>query len=135
MNDLLPRVVIGGLIAVHLFLIAWALVGLAEYVSATVPWPRVSNPLFPKWVLLAQWLLILPTALAFVAGYAWSWPQMPLAVTFGYVCMAALCAYQTFTILENDGRFLAMAAEYCAYVGIALFLFRSDFVQTRLAGL
>lgn len=133
MAELLPRITVWLLMGVHLFLIAWAVVGLIEFVSPQVPWPRVSNPLFPGWVLLAQWLLILPAALVFVLGYWAAWPQMPMVLAIGYALMASLCAYQTFTILENDTRFLAMAAEYAAYVAIVIFLFRSEYVQDRLS--
>lgn len=134
MTGLAPRIVMDVLMAVHVFLALWALVGLMEFAAARVPWPRVSNPLFPEWMLLAQWLAILPTAIAFLVGYALGWPYMPHAVTAGYYVMGALCAYQTVFLLQHETRYLAMAAEYAAYAAIAVFLFRSDHLRDRLAG-
>lgn len=132
MPDLLPRLVVGVLVALHLFLAAWALVGLAEFFAPQVPWRRVSNPLFPEWMLHAQWLAILPTALVFLVGYALGWPYMPAALGVGYAAMAGLCAYQTVFLLQHDTRYLAMAAEYAAYVGILVFLVRSEYVRAHL---
>lgn len=134
MDELVPRVVVGVLVAVHLFLAAWTLVGLAEFFASQVPWRPISNPLFPPWMLLAQWLAILPTAIVFLAGYALGWQYMPHALGVGYAAMAGLCAYQTVYLLKHDTRFLAMAAEYVAYIAILVFLLKSNHVRQRLGG-
>jgi hypothetical protein len=42
---MLTFVVHGMLLALHAFLLAWAVMGLIEFVAPSVPWPRVSNPL------------------------------------------------------------------------------------------
>lgn len=39
------------LLLIHIGLGVWAAMGLAEWVGLAVPWPRVSNPLFPRWLL------------------------------------------------------------------------------------
>jgi hypothetical protein len=120
------RTFISLLLAVHAFLAGWALVGFAEWFAATVPWPRVSNELFPRHVLLAQWGLILAAAVVFLGGYAVRWRHTPVALAAVYAAMAALCAVQTFDYMTDDFRFVAMALEYAAYTGILVFLFRSD---------
>jgi hypothetical protein len=120
------RVLVWLLLAVHTVLAGWALVGFAEWFAATVPWPRVSNELFPRHVLLAQWVLILAAAVVFLGGYAVRWRHTPVALAAVYAAMAAVCALQTFNYMTNDFRFAAMALEYTAYIGILIFLFRSD---------
>lgn len=118
---------------VHLGLFAWAATGMAELLFSRVPWPRISNPLFSDQMLLTQWLLSLAAALIFLLGLALGWRNMPVALAVCYAAMAAVCAYQTFFILENDSRFIAMAVEYAAYVAIVTFLFSTAHRQ-RLAG-
>lgn len=133
MGDMLHRAIITALVAVHLFLLAWAIIGIAEFVSGQVIWPGATNPDFPRWMLLAQWVALPLTALVFLLGYAFGWRGMPSLLLAGYAVLAALCAYQTFFLLTHDTRFIAMALEYAAYVAIGIFLFRSARVQARLA--
>lgn len=121
------------LVVVHLGLFAWAATGMAELLFSRVPWPRISNPLFSDQMLLTQWLLSLGAALIFLFGLALGWRNMPVALAVCYAAMAAVCAYQTFFILENDSRFIAMAVEYAAYVAIVTFLF-SNSHWLRVAG-
>lgn len=120
------------LLAVHTFLAGWALVGFAEWFAAAVPWPRVSNELFPRDVLLAQWVLILAAAVVFLGGYAVRWRHTPVALAVVYTAMAAVCAVQTFNYMTNDFRFVAMALEYTAYTGILVFLFRSNVFRSDM---
>lgn len=125
----LPRVFTAVLLLVHGFLGVWALVGFAEWFSASTPWPRVSNPLFPRDILFIHWTLILAAALVFLGGHALAWQHTPAAMACVYAAMAALCAVQTLQYLESDLRFVAMGAEYLAYAGILLFLFRASHFQ------
>jgi hypothetical protein len=113
------------LIAVHIVLGLWALVGFAEWFLPSVPWPRVSNSLFPRGILFAQWLLTLTAAVVFITGYTRRWPRTPIAMACVYAAMAMLCAVQTFGYMESETRFVAMATEYLAYAGILVFLFRA----------
>lgn len=126
------RLAIVVLIAVHLFLLVWAIAGFIELLTGRAVWEGATSPEFPEWMLWAQWPPILLTALAFLVGYAVRWPLMPHAVVAGYVVLGALCAYQTFFLLTHDTRFIAMAVEYAAYIVIGLFLFRSALVNERL---
>lgn len=117
------------LLGVHGVLAVWALVGFAEWFAPSVPWPRVSNALFPRDILFMQWLLTLMAAAVFITGYALGWTYTPVAMACVYAAMAALCAVETFGYMESETRFVAMAAEYIAYAGILLFLFRSSLFQ------
>ena len=114
------------LLAVHGFLVLWALVGFFEFFASSTPWQRVSNPRFPQEVLFLQWSLTLAAGLVFLGGYALRWPHTPGVMVGIYAAMAAVCAVETFRYLEGNARFVAMGLEYAAYVGIGLFLFRSD---------
>lgn len=113
------------LLAVHAVLGLWALVGFAEWFAPSVPWARVSNALFPRDILFMQWALILTAATVFVSGYLLGWAYTPVAMACVYAAMAALCAVETFGYMESETRFVAMAAEYVAYAGILVFLFRA----------
>lgn len=121
----MTKTVMSLLAVVHAGLGVWAIVGFAEWFAPSVPWARVSNPLFPRDILLLQWILVLCAAVVFLGGYATRWPTTPVAMGCVYAAMAALCAVQTFTWLQGDLRFVAMGAEYLAYAGILAFLFRS----------
>lgn len=113
------------LLAVHAFLGVWALVGFYEWFAASQPWPRVSNPLFPREILFMQWALTLGAAAIFLGGYARRWRHTPTAMAWTYGAMAAVCAVQTMTYMQSEFRFVAMGLEYVAYAVILLFLFRS----------
>ncbi len=112
------------LIVVHAFLLAWAVVGMAEWLLPEVPWPTVSNPAFPPWLLLLHWLAILSGAIAFLGGYYVRWRATPVAVALAYAFMAVVCVIETFGFLTGAGRFVAMTLEFAAYVGIVVMLLR-----------
>ncbi len=130
----LPRLFARLLVVVHIGLVAWALVGVIELVSSTVPWPRVSNPSLSPKMLLLQWLLVLTAAGLFIGGYVSRWKHTRGAMAVVYTSMAIVCAYQTFFILEHPGRFIAMAIEYVEYGVILTFLFCSKTMQAHFAG-
>lgn len=113
------------LLAVHGFLGIWATVGFIEWFWVTPPWPRISNTIFPRDILFIQWTLTLAAACIFIVGYMVRWPAMPVAMACVYAAMAALCAVETFGYMKSDPRFIAMTAEYLAYTGILVFLFRT----------
>jgi hypothetical protein len=119
------RTIFLALIAVHGFLIIWALVGFIEWFWPAPPWPRVSNPLFPREILFLQWSLTLVAGTVFIAGYLRAWRNLPVALACVYAAMAALCAVETFRYMESDSRFLAMILEYVVYAAILTFLFLS----------
>jgi hypothetical protein len=119
------------LLAVHGFLVLWALVGFIELVAPSVPWPPVSNPRFPREVLILQWSLTLAAGVILIAGYWRRWARTPGTMAGIYVAMAVVCAVETFGYLEGNVRFVAMGLEYAAYVGISAFLFHSRHFDGR----
>lgn len=124
---------LAALVLVHVALVVWSVLGLAEMMLPQLPWPKVNNPLFPAWVQLAQWLLVLAVASLFILGLAARWRRTPVAMAVGYALMASLCAVETIGYLTHDLRFAAMALEYAAYLAILLFLFRSRTAQQSFA--
>jgi hypothetical protein len=113
------------LVLVHIVLVVWCVLGLAEMLLPELPFPKVGNPLFPASIQLAQWLLVLAVASIFILGLAARWRHTPVAMAAGYALMAGLCAVETIGYLKHDLRYPAMALEYAAYIVILLFLFRS----------
>jgi hypothetical protein len=113
------------LVLVHIVLVIWCVLGLAEMILPELPFPKVGNPLFPPSIQLGQWLLVLAVASIFILGLAARWRHTPVAMAVGYALMAALCAVETIGYLKHDLRYPAMALEYAAYIVILLFLFRS----------
>jgi hypothetical protein len=103
--------------------VLWAVVGFVEFFAPSVPWPPVANPRFPREVLFLQWSLTLAAGVVFLGGYFSAWFRTPSAMVGIYLAMAAVCAVETFGYLEGSFRFVAMGV---AYVGIAVFLFRSE---------
>jgi hypothetical protein len=130
----LPHFLMAALVLVHIALIVWAVMGLAEMMlPPSLPWPPVGNPLFPTAIQLSQWLLVLAVATVFIVGLAARWRRTPLAMAVGYALMAALCAVETIGYLKHDLRYPAMALEYAAYIAILLFLFRSRTARNSFA--
>jgi hypothetical protein len=119
------------LLALHAALLAWALLGLAEYCVAETPWPTLANPLFPPWLQLAQWLVVLAASIVFLLGFALRWPALPWAMVAAYGAMAAVCALQTMAYLQHSGRYLDMALEYGAYLSILAWLFWAPAARRR----
>lgn len=114
------------LITLHMGLLVWALVGVIEWFAPRVPWPPLSNPLFPPRLLLAHWISILLAASGFLIGCWTRWPHTPHFMVLGYFGMASVCALETFGFLQHSGRFIQMGLEYLSYVAVLLLLFFSD---------
>jgi hypothetical protein len=129
MDARLDRQLWAVLVAVHAVLGLWAAVGFVEWFWATTPWPRITNPLFPRGVLLLQWGLSLAAAVLFVGGYARRWSRTPTAMAVVYAAMALVCAVETFSYMHGTSRFVAMTAEYVAYAGILIFLHRTPYFR------
>jgi hypothetical protein len=121
------------LVLVHAVLGLWALVGLAELVI-DAPWPPLSNPELPPWLLAIHFTAMLATAALFVAGYATRARATPTAVLAAYGVLATICFVETFFFLTNELRFASMAIEYATYAAILWLLFRTlreRFLHTR----
>lgn len=127
------RIFAGLLLVVHAGLVLWAMGGFLELGLAEVPWKRFSNPLFSPTMLALQWTLIALSGVTFIVGYSTRWSRTPVVMACIYAAMAAVCAYQTFFILEHAGRFVAMAIEYVEYTVILIFLFGSRHARAHFA--
>jgi hypothetical protein len=131
--EFVARVIAWSLLCVHAGLGAWAAAGFIELGSAEVPWPSVTNPELPRWLLWLRWPLIAAASVAFIGGYHARWPPTPRAMLVIYSGMAAMCAYETFFILTDPNRYRAMAIEYAEYALILAFLFFSSPMQQRFS--
>ncbi|MBL4864230.1 MAG: hypothetical protein JKY63_04985 [Rhodobiaceae bacterium] len=127
----LSRSLTGFLLLLHVGLGVWAGIGFIELVAPGVPWPPLSNPLFPPVVLFFHWTSVLIAAVLFVLGYLLRWPLLPVLMISAYGAMAVVCAVETFGFMVHNGRYVAMAVEYLAYLSILLFLFRSGDMRQR----
>jgi hypothetical protein len=126
-DRLLPSI----LLLLHAALFLWAVVGLIEWVLPRVPWRAISNPLFPRWLLLLHWLAVLAASSVFLYGYLRRWPRTPFLLITAYVFMATVCAVETFFFLTHELRFLAMILEFAAYILIPLSLYRVPSLARR----
>jgi hypothetical protein len=127
----LERGLAAALVVVHAGLLAWGLIGFAELTLPTVPWRRISNPLFSTPMLALQWSLAVLAGATYLAGFFLRWSPTPMVMTAIFTTMAVVCAYQNFFILTNPARFRAMALEYAAYALILVFLFSSKLMRAR----
>lgn len=128
------RWLVRGLFVVHAGLVLWALVGFVELVVAEPPWPRLSNPRFPDWMLFAQWLAVLAGGLAFCLGLLTRWPGTPGAMTWLYGLMAAICLIQNASgMLVHEGHWRQLGLEYAVYAAILGLLHGSDTVRGMFA--
>jgi hypothetical protein len=121
--------IVAALVAVHLGLAGWSMAGLVEWLGLPAPWPRISNPLLPRPVLLLQWIFVLTAACVFVMGYATRWRRTPWAMAACYGTMAGLCAVENVLYL---GHFGSVALEYVGYVAILWVLFRAERFRPRV---
>jgi hypothetical protein len=131
--DIVARIIAWFLLVVHAGLGVWAITGSIELTGASVPWPSVTNPELPRWLLWLRWPLIGAAAIAFIGGYFARWRFTPWAMLAIYAGMAAMCAYETFFVLTNPSRYRAMALEYTEYAAILAFLFLSSHMQQRFS--
>ena len=92
-----------------------------------VPWKPFTNPEFPNWVLLIHWGSVLFASVAFFYGYFTQWSFTPKIMTLAYGAMAIVCVIETFGYMTNQTKYVAMGAEFLAYITILLLLYKSDY--------
>lgn len=120
--------IIGYLLAgIHLFLLVWAVGGILEMILPEVFWKPFTNPLFPDWVLVIHWGSVLIAAVSFLYGYFTYWDKTPHIMAVAYGFMAMVCVIETFGYMTSDLKFVAMGAEFIAYIVVLLILFRSSY--------
>ena len=120
--------IIGSLLfAIHIFLLLWSVGGFAEMVVPKVPWKPFTNPEFPVWVLLIHWGAVLFALISFIYGYLTYWTKTPQIMLIAYGLMAIVCVIETFGFMTSKTKYIAMTAEYVAYVVILLLLFKNNY--------
>ena len=118
------RAIVLALVLIHVGLAVWALAGLAEFLIPDPPWPTVSNPRFPAWMLALQWVASLIGAGVLIIGAARRWPGTPRALAAAYGLMAAICATQHASgMIERPGHWRELATEYVTYAVILALMF------------
>ncbi|TAL39855.1 MAG: hypothetical protein EPN93_00530 [Spirochaetes bacterium] len=110
------------LILIHAFLGIWSCGGMLEWFFATVPWNPYSNPEFPKWLLFIHWSSVLFASIVFIYGYFTRWKKTPHLMAIAYGLMALVCVIETFGYMTNENKYLAMGAEFTAYIIILIII-------------
>ncbi len=115
------------LLILHIVLFIWAAGGTMEMIFNTVPWKPYTNPEFPFWVLVMHWGAVLFASVSFIYGYWTQWSKTPQIMLFAYGFMALVCVIETFGYMTSPNKYLAMGAEFAAYIAILWLLFRSSY--------
>jgi len=121
------------IIAIAAFLLAWGVLGMAEYVTQAALVIPLQNPAFPPGIQFLQWVLLIAFGTVFLVGYAARWRHTPFAVSVIFAMLATMCFVQTFDFLTNDSRYIGLVLECIAYLAIATFLFRSERMRLRFS--
>lgn len=115
------------LLTLHFLLFIWAVGGFIEMIFDKVPWKPYTNPDFPFWVLVIHWSSVLFASASFIYGYLTHWIKTPHIMTIAYVLMAVVCIIETFGYMTSKTKYIAMSAEFAAYIIILLILFKSNY--------
>ncbi|WP_257669751.1 hypothetical protein [Parapedobacter tibetensis] len=92
-----------------------------------VPWKPFTNPEFPFWVLVIHWGSVLFASVSFIYGYLAHWNKTPQIMTIAYGLMALVCIIETFGYMTSKTKYIAMGAEFMAYIIILFLLFKSSY--------
>lgn len=115
------------LLFVHAGLGVWALGGMVEWFAGRVPWKPFSNPEFPSPLLFVHWMSVLFASTIFIYGYFSRWSGTPLWMSIAYGIMAVVCVVETFGYMTSKFKYVAMGAEYTAYVVIVMILYSAGY--------
>jgi hypothetical protein len=108
----------------------WGFFGFLEYYTGLAVIP-LQNPTFPKGTQFVHWLLIFSSGTIYLAGYFTRWKGTPFAMVVLYAMLATLCAVETFDFMKNPGRHGDFIRECIMYVGISIYLFRSQRMRSH----
>lgn len=123
------------LVVIHAILTGWGVLGLVEYFSPAVSL-GLQHANFPAGTQLLHFVSILVTGVIFLGGYFARWSTTPFATVTMYAVLATLCFIETVDFGAFGGgptRFIPMSIEYVTYVGISIFLLRSETMRQRFA--
>ena len=117
------------LAAVVMFI--WGSLGFLEYFTGITPLVQLQNPTFPRSTQFIHWLLIFSSGGIYLIGYFTRWKHTPFTMAVIYAMLATLCAVETFDFMTNPGRYGSFIRECIGYVGISIYLFRSQRMRTH----
>ncbi|HMQ06010.1 MAG TPA: hypothetical protein PKC30_01860 [Saprospiraceae bacterium] len=115
------------LLIIHFILFFWAAGGIVEMIYYKVPWKPLTNPAFPPWVLVIHWGSVLFASVCFIYGYLTQWVKTPQIMALAYSLMALVCIIETFGYMTSKTKYLAMGAEFAAYITILFLLFKNHY--------
>lgn len=124
------------LLLISALLAVWGTLGLVEYVFPATAL-GLQDKDFPAGLQFLHFFSILVTGTIFIAGYAGRWRHTPFATIVMYAVLATLCFIETVDFNAFGGgptRFIPMAIEYVAYVGLSAYLLRSATMRRRFGG-
>ena len=119
------------LLLAGLVMLIWGSLGFLEYLTGITPLVPLQNPTFLRGTQFIHWLLISTSGAIYLIGYFVRWKHTPFAMVVIYAMLATLCAVETFDFMTNPGRYGSFISECIAYVGISLYLFRSQRMRSH----
>ncbi len=120
------------LLAIHFLLFFWAAGGTIEMIFDQVPWKPFTNPEFPFWVLVIHWGSVLFACVSFIYGYFTHYSKTPQIMAIGYGLMALVCIIETFGYMTSKTKYIAMGAEFMAYIIILILLFNNSYLISEV---
>lgn len=123
------------LVIIHAILIGWGAAGLVEYFIPAVSL-GLQHANFPAGTQFLHFASILVTGATFLVGYFKRWSTTPFATMTMYAVLATICFIETVDFGAFGGgstRFIPMTIEYVAYIGISIFLVRSEAMRQRFS--
>lgn len=124
------------LLVIHAVLTAWGVLGLIEYFFPAAAF-GLQDANFPAGThQFIHFASILVTGIVFLGGYFTRWHAMPYATITMYAVLATICFIETLDFGAFGGgptRFIPMGVEYVTYVGISMFLLRSETIRQRFS--
>lgn len=110
---------------------AWGILGFLGYFFGITPLGTLNNPTFPAGTQLIHYLLIFSSGAIYLTGYFSKWKHTPFAMVVIFAMLATLCSVETFDFMENPGRYFSFVVECLMYIGISIYLFRSQRMRTH----
>ena len=116
-------------------MLSWGVLGFIEYFTQTIIIVPLQNPTFPNGTRFIHWLLITLTGATYLYGYVIRWLYTPLVMPLLFGMLASMCFIQTFDFMTAPSRYVAFAIECSVYIGISVYLLRSQLMQNRFGKL
>lgn len=119
------------LILYSTMMLSWGILGFIEYFTQAVFIVPLQNPTFPAGTQFIHWLLITLSGATYLYGYVSRWPYTPLAMPMLFGMLTSMCFIQTFDFMIAPSRYVTFAIECSMYIGISVYLLRSQLMQKK----